>query len=371
MSGKAFGTCAGVLAVVGFYVLPPGSHPEQTAERVSSSPSIAARLRDDALRRARTRIGDFNRDALIAEPHDPKGVLTRDEVNCTFVPHAPGGTSLKFDCALDDGEVIRVKYAHQPEIHAEVAATRLLAALGYASDHVYMVHRVHCRGCPMNPFVTTLLLDAIGVDGDDNSLATGSDQRDFDWVAVERKFNAAAIEDEARDGWAWWELKNVEAPRVELDALRLLAVFLAHWDNKADNQRLVCMDQPFEEDVHACRDSVLMIQDVGATFGPTKVNLSQWRHLPVWADRAACTVSMHALPYRGGTFGDTQISDAARVQVGTELASFSDADLRKWLTDARFPQFYQSTDDGKDLDGWVAAYRERVAQIVNAGPCPQ
>ena len=65
-----------------------------------------------------------------------------------------------------------------------------------------------------------------------------------------------------------------------------------------------------------------------------------------------------------------QISDEARVRVGTELAAFGDADLRKWFADARFPQFYESTDDGKDLDAWVAAYRERVAQILNAGPCP-
>jgi hypothetical protein len=122
--------------------------------------------------------------------------------------------------------------------------------------------------------------------------------------------------------------------------------------------------------VDSCRDPVLMIQDVGATFGPTKVNLSQWRHMPVWADRATCTVSMHAMPYRGATFADARISEGARVRVGTELAAFSDDDLRKWFSDARFPQFYESTDDGKDLDAWVAAYRDRVAQILNAGPCP-
>ena len=371
MSARALGTCAGVLVAVGVYVLPLGGREDQTADRVPSTPSVAATLRDGALRRARTRVGDVNREALIAEPDDPKGILTRDEVSCTFVAHAPGGTSLKFDCALDDGEVIRVKYGHQPEIHAEVAATRLLAALGYASDHVYMVHRVHCRGCPVNPFVTTLLLDAMGMDGDEISRAGSHDQREFEWVSVERKFDAAPIEDETREGWAWWELKNVQASRVELDAMRLIAVFLAHWDNKADNQRLVCMDQPFGEDAQACRDSVLMIQDVGATFGPTKVNLAQWRHMPVWADRATCTVSMHALPYRGATFGDTQISDTARVRVGTELAAFSDAELRTWFADARFPQFYESTDDGKDLDAWIAAYRGRVAQILNAGPCPQ
>jgi hypothetical protein len=369
VSGKALGTCFGVLVAVGFYALPPGSHRDPTADRVPSAPSITATLRDDALRRARTYVGGTSRDALIAEPYDPKGVLTRDEVSCTFVAHEPGGTSLKFDCALDDGEIIRVKYGHQPEIHAEVAATRLLTALGYAADHVFMVQRVHCRGCPMNPFVTMLFLDALGAPGGDTPLVSDHDQRDFEWVSVERKFDAAPIEDETRQGWAWWELKNVEAPRADLDALRLIAVFLAHWDNKADNQRLVCMDQPFGEDAHGCRNAVLMIQDVGATFGPTKVNLSQWRHRPVWADRATCTVSMHAMPYRGATFVDAQISDDARVRVGTALAAFSDADLRKWFADARFPEFYESTDDGKDLDGWVAAYRDRVAQILNAGPC--
>jgi len=370
VSAKAFGTCAGVLAAVGFYVLPLGSHQSLAADRVASEPSIATRLRDDALRRARTRVGDFNRDALIAEPHDPKRVLTRDEVSCTFVPHAPGGTSLKFDCALDDGEIIRVKYGHQPEIHAEVAATRLLAALGYAADHVYMVSRVRCRGCPMNPFVTMLLLDALSADLKDPRRTDDDDYRDFEWVSVERKFDAAPIEDDARQGWAWWELKNVEAPRVDLDALRLIAVFLAHWDNKADNQRLVCMDESFGEG-QACGDSVLMLQDVGATFGPTKVNLAQWRQMPIWTDRATCTVSMHAMPYRGATFADARISDAARIRVGTQLASFSDADLRKWFADARFPEFYESTDDRKDLDAWVAAYRGRVGQILTAGPCPQ
>jgi hypothetical protein len=370
VSGRALGTCAGVLAAVGFYALPPGSHQDQTADSVPIVPSIAARLRDDALAHARTVVRDVSRDALITEPRDPKGVLTRDEVSCTFVPHAPGGTSLKFDCALDDGEIIRVKYGHQPEIYAEVAATRLLAALGYAADHVYMVDRLRCLGCPVNPFVTMLLLDAIGAPEEVADRASDADQRDFEWVSVERKFDAAPIEDETRQGWAWWELKNVEAPRVDVDALRLIAVFLAHWDNKADNQRLVCIDQAFGEG-QACRDSILMIQDVGATFGPTKVNLSQWRQLPIWADRATCTVSMRAMPYRGATFADARISEAARVRVGTQLASFSDADVRKWFSDARFPQFYESTDDSKDLDAWVEAYRDRVDQILTAGPCPE
>ena len=37
------------------------------------------------------------------------------------------------------------------------------------------------------------------------------------------------------------------APRAHVDALRLLAVFLAHWDNKAENQRLVCLSETWPQ----------------------------------------------------------------------------------------------------------------------------
>ena len=154
-------------------------------------------------------------------------------------------------------------------------------------------------------------------------------------------------------------------------ALCLLAVFLAHWDNKADNQRLVCMDTDRRDSDPRCADPLLMIQDLGATFGPPKVNLSQWRTSPIWSDRATCTVSMRALPFGGSTFTDARLTEAARLQVGHELASFTDADLKAWLSAARFPQFYASTDDGKDLAAWVAAYRLRVDHILSGGPCPQ
>jgi hypothetical protein len=78
---------------------------------------------------------------------------------------------------------------------------------------------------------------------------------------------------------------------------------------------------------------------------------------------------MKALPYRGGTFTDARISDAARRRVGEELASFSDAELRAWLAAARFPQYYAGTDDEKDMHAWLQAYRRRVSQILAAGPC--
>jgi len=197
------------------------------------------------------------------------------------------------------------------------------------------------------------------------------DYADFEWVAVERKFEGTPIEDNEREGWAWWELKDVAAPIAELDALRLIAVILAHWDNKEDNQRLVCTDTTPHAAEQACADPLLMLQDLGATFGPAKVNVAQWEASPVWSDRATCTVSMRALPYQGSTFPDARISDAARVRIGRDLASFTDAELREWLAAARFPEFYTPTDDERDLAMWTRAYRHRVDQILNCGPCPQ
>lgn len=364
---KRVAVFAGAIAAMAIYVFAASGHESETPK-----PSTLT-LRDMALRQARTRVGDLHAESLTAPPPDPAGTLNRPRVTCQFVPRSPNGTSPKFDCALPDGEVVRVKYGREAEIHAEVAATRLLSALGYAADRVYMVASLRCHGCPSNPFWVMRALDLLGMQRFRPNPAAGDEQdyANFDWVAVERKFEGIPIEDDERKGWAWWELKDVKAPIAELDALRLVAVFLAHWDNKEDNQRLVCVDATPHAADQPCAESLLMLQDVGATFGPAKANVAQWEAMPVWSDRATCTVSMRALPYQGSTFPDARISDAARLRVGRDLASFTDAELRIWLAAARLPEFYAPTADERDLTVWTRAFRRRVEQILNGGPCPQ
>ncbi|MSO30271.1 MAG: hypothetical protein EXQ48_04900 [Acidobacteria bacterium] len=95
--------------------------------------------------------------------------------------------------------------------------------------------------------------------------------RDFDSVSVERNLEGEAIEAGAERGWAFYELKNIDpaqggATRAEVDALRLMAVFLHHWDNKTANQRLICPDSKTAD----CKHPLAMIQDVGSDFGPKK-----------------------------------------------------------------------------------------------------
>ena len=61
---------------------------------------------------------------------------------------------------LDGGEVVKVKYNRNPEIQAEVAATRLVSRLGFGADRVEIVPRLRCYGCPRFPFLTMRLLAA-------------------------------------------------------------------------------------------------------------------------------------------------------------------------------------------------------------------
>jgi hypothetical protein len=113
-----------------------------------------------------------------------------------------------------------------------------------------------------------------------------------------------------------------------------------------------------------------MIQDLGATFGPTKVNIGSWPSVPIWKDRATCLVSMRSLPWKGGTFRDVQISEAGRQQLATRLSAMTDEELRGIFRAARFPEFQTATDDEVDLQEWVTAFRMRTETIGDAGPCP-
>ncbi len=342
-----------------------------TDRNTSSAANHTSTLRrNDAFKRAGVRL----------DPADTVRLRPFHEavISCRFIREEPSGTSAKFSCALEDGQIIKVKYGRNPEIQAEVAGTQLLHTLGFAADDVTIVSKVRCYGCPRFPFLTmqlmslTRTMNLIGPHGYENGYS------DFEWAGVERKFAATAIETDTQEGWAWFALKASQAPRADVDAFRLLAVFLAHWDNKASNQRLVCLDRGRGVQEHAadeaaqqpCARPLLMIQDLGATFGPTKVNLARWRDLPVWADRQTCKVSMHALPYRGATFPDVEISEAGRLQLARQLSAIDESAVRAMFANARFPEFYSGTDDTRDLDRWTAAFRSRVDQIVTRGPCP-
>jgi hypothetical protein len=365
--------CVMGAAAAAFALMPHGherppvafASPSRRADFRSTAP--AAPTRDTALRQARvwTPIGGAPAD-LDANPADPSGLLTADIVRCRYLDGAARGTTPKFDCVLPNGDVVKVKYGSTGEIPAEFAASRLLTALGFGADRTFLVRRLRCYGCVPMPFHATWVLQRIGAREWVPPTAGDDSYSDFSGVAVERRFDAFEIPNEEgrEDGWGWFELDAIDrargANRAERDALRLIALLLAHWDNKASNQRLVCLDRGAASD-GTCARPFAYVHDLGATFGPNKVDLDGWRRAPVWADAARCTTSMHGFPYDGGTFPDAVISEDGRQMAARLLSTLRDDRVRALFASARFPG---------DAAAWARTFHEKARAIAGAGPCP-
>lgn len=331
-------------------------------------------LRNLALRQAKVWTPkDISSVDLAANPPDATGLLSQPIVRCRYLDGPTNGTTAKFDCVLPDGDVVKVKYGNTGEIQAEIAASRLLAALGFGADQMYIVPRVRCYGCVRTPYYTMKVLDYVHARERLVRSVPEDSYTDFEWVGVERRLDGAEIEAGDQDGWAWYELDPVDpsrgANRAERDALRLFAVVLAHWDNKAPNQRLMCLS-PSAPDAGPCARPFAYIHDLGATFGPNKVELDHWSKAPIWSDRGRCTVSMRQFPYSGGTFPDTQISEAGRHLLARQLAGLTERQLAALFTAARFSEFHGGRGAAADPKRWAAVFLDKVRQIADAGPCP-
>jgi hypothetical protein len=290
------------------------------------------------------------------------------EVSCEFVPKKISGTTPKFDCRQKNGDVVKIKYGWSPERYGEVAATKLLAALGFGADRVEFVEHVRCFGCPKWPFEMRILAEQFFLAGAFERGLNYKSSHEFDWATIEHKAKGREVEVDDFEGWDWRELALVKtsaggATPEELDALRLISVFLAHWDNKNTNQRLLCKDE-------ACKTPLLILQDMGATFGPTKVNYDAWSALPIWKDAAGCVVSMETLPYEGVLFPPVQISEGGRALLAARLKKMSEAQIHALFRGARFPDPVSGNAPAHDLTPWVRAFQKKVREIADRPPCP-
>jgi hypothetical protein len=299
--------------------------------------------------------------------------INLDELSCKFKVGDLGGTSPKFDCTLESGEEVRIKYGNGPEVPAEAAATRLLGALGFGADHITLLRKLRCFGCPDEPFSTLKAVEITRTEPLFKHVVDYTDYEEFHWVAIERKFEARPIETTQVEGWAFFELDQIDAkaggaPRAHIDALRLIAVLLAHWDNKPENQRLVCLS---DSDEHAtCTQPFLLLQDVGATFGPAKMDLPAWEQAPIWEDRATCFVSMRTLPFNGATFGRATITEAGRKFLGERLNLLSDDQLVALFESARFAEKRGVFSAPHQVADWVRVFRAKTHAITDGPACP-
>jgi hypothetical protein len=355
-----------VLALITFAVMLYGDGAGKTTD---DEGLVSPEDRADAI--ARAQIWRRPSTPIAQADLSPKTVA---DVDCRFTITDLSGTTPKFHCKPADGREMRAKYGSGAEIPAEVATTRLLSALGFGADSVTLVERIHCYGCPRAPFLTMKVVEAARAKRLFEKVVNEDQYQEFEWVALEDKFEAPSIESHDAKGWAFYELDLVNAarggaPRAHVDALRLLAVFLAHWDNKADNQRLVCLSQEWAKG-NPCPEPFLLLQDVGATFGPRKVDLDAWESTAMWDDRARCSLAMRDLPYGGGTFSPVRITESGRQFLAGLLGELSEVQLTDLFSGARFDQLRGPSSQSTPVSEWVRVFRKRVDAITDGPPCP-
>jgi hypothetical protein len=367
-----------------FVALVAGGCREQRAEpAIDAKPKTdtAIARRDAALKAARvwfppkTPTGSV--DFSINTP-GPGGFDARADVDCTFSLEPVGGKTPKFYCTLPDGDRVKVKYGERPlpngEVPSEIAATRLLTALGFPTDRMYRVHSVRCRACPPLPQQALQCLEQ----GQPAALCLQGAAPDrvmtFDEAVIERALEGDKIEATKDQGWSWYELDQIDpkaggSSRAEVDAFRLMAILLAHWDNKGANQRLLCPPGAERPD-GSCRAPVAVIKDLGAAFGPKRVDLAGWEKAPVWTDRASCLVSMKTLPFDGATFAEARISEGGRQFALKLLRSLTVPQLNALFEASGVSSYPNLLAKGRKPQEWTDVFLGKVEQIASGGPCP-
>jgi hypothetical protein len=327
-----------------------------------------------------------------------------DKVICDFdTPGSRmGGKTAKFGCKITrvesaDGQVqtlndqtkeeeaVKVKFgADDNEVYAEVAASRLLWALGFYTDAWYPV-RVECHNCPADP----------------ESGNGAKDTRTFDPAIIVRKFKGHKVYEAGNEdeGWSWKELEQVNGrPTYEKDALELLGAFIVHGDSKPPQQRLSCsgikLDESTQPVTTTCSKSMLVVQDVGATFGggglltsndSAKANLDTWSGNKLWkkvgaagSDLPQCQARLtKSLTAKDG-LGDPIVGEEGRRFLAGLMCQLSDsqiADLFRVARIAQMPRYHDSNgafkpglNEASIVQQWVDAFKNKRDDLA-AGRC--
>ena len=284
-------------------------------------------------------------------------------VTCDYVREKMDGGTPKFRCALSKNDAVKVKYGEtNGEVYSEVAASRLLWALGFPADAEYPV-RVVCRGCSADPWA-------------DPEPKAG--ETVFEYAAIERKYPGKEL-DIKGPGWGWPELELVDpvaggASRAHRDALKLLAVLMQHTDTKPQQQRLVCVNESGAED--ACRGrTLMMINDLGLTFGRANnlnknsqgsTNFQAWSAVEIWKDPQRCVARLSKS--LTGTLEDPVISEEGRQVLASLLRQLTDRQIRDLFEVARVADRKVKVEglmQAATIDAWVNAFKGKREQIVN------
>jgi len=356
---------------------------------VKSGKSYSEAERDHYLHTAKVFVDDeiASKD-LIAGPQGKGAHAFNEEVTCTFVEpekeNELGGTTSKFDCKIGEDKV-RVKYTPDYNsnggLYGEILGTRLLWALGFAADRIYPV-RVTCLECPEDPWAAYHDFK-VGEGPKGGARAT----RKFPYAVLEEKYDGKKIEAKDSQGWSFEEIRHDFAGEggaslAEIDALKLVAVLMKYADSKAANQRLVCLPGAMDDN-GTCAKSILMMQDLGVTFGAGATwfgfrlshadpDVGDWTK-GVWADRGSCEGALKSAS--DGTLKNPHISEGGRQMLLARLSQLTEKQLHDLFTAGRVLERKQTfaDDSGNErlvtIDDWVALFRAHVQEIASV-TCP-
>ena len=294
-----------------------------------------------------------------------------ETITCDLKKKEEGtGHSPKFYCKAAKDDDLKVKYGvSNGEVYAEVVATRLFWALGFAVDRMYPV-RVVCRGCSADPF---------------RDPVPAPSPVTFDPAAVEWKLPGKILESKPDSGWKWPELDLVDeskggAPLAHRDALKLLAVMVKHTDSKAPQQRLICAEGA-DAKRGTCAHPVMMINDLGVTFGKPiitnsnskgSLNYENWTRTRVWKDPERCVADLKKS--FTGTLSNPRISEAGRKFLADLLVQLSDEQIHDLFEVARVerrqPKPGQDWPKPHAVSEWVEAFKQKRNEIVHHS-CPE
>jgi hypothetical protein len=363
---------AAVLATLSAAVSSGCAHAPAAKGHGSPFETLTKEARLDLIRRSQVWAPtDIPAMDLKAGPQGKGAVALGETLTCDKTDERGGGKSPKFYCALSKHDEIKVKYgASNGEVFAEVAATRLLWALGFGADRMYPV-RVVCRGCSADPW---------------RDPRPAPSPVTFDPAATERRLPGKILESKPDSGWKWRELDLVDesrggAPLAHRDALKLLVAMIQHTDNKAPQQRLMCLPGTEDEARGTCAKPFMMVNDLGVTFGKANftnsnskgsTNFENWSRVRVWKDPDHCVANLSKS--FTGSLSNPRISEAGRKFLAALLVQLSDEQLRDLFETARFerrqPKPGQSWPQPASASRWVEAFKQKRAEIVNA-TCPQ
>ena len=257
----------------------------------------------------------------------------------TFVAEDTSGTKPKIQVKDQAGVTWTVKLPglkpEQNEVHAEIAASRIVWALGYFADENYFVPTAKIEG------VKDLKRAAAFV-GPDGTIQTARFER----------------MPEGAERFAEWNIeKNQFDGTKELSGLKMLMVLLGNWDLTTHNTWIQRVKTAGSPDV----EERFLVTDLGSTFGrmtggknaaPSRWNLTEYRNAKVVSD-----VSAGHLVFKNPLMGN------APLKIPLEHARWF-VSMASKLTDDQLRQAFTAGGASvSEAEGFAAEVRTRIDAI--------